>query len=116
MSKSPAGQPAGFNPRHRPIAGTSRLCDADAARRPRSPLGPPPGKTVPGKPCHLPCSKTTHLPPLPTGLASLALTHWWTAAARPPPPRRGKPMPCVAGFGLSFGLHFLPHRAALLLA
>ena len=91
--------------------GLTRLCDADAAHRPRSSLGPPPSKTAPGKPCHWPCRKTAHLPQPPTGSLRSPSPRLRTAAARPPPPPQGNP--CArrrSSFGLSRGLPRFPHR------
>ena len=109
MSMSPAGQPASILVTAATLA-FSKSRNADAARRPRSTLGPPPSKTVPGKPCHLPCSKATHLPPPPTGLLRSPSPTGGQRRRGRPLPTEASLMPGVAGFGLSFGLHSLPHR------
>ena len=65
------------------------FCNADAARRPRRFIGPPPARPCQAEPVtglalKAPPATATH------GLASLALSYWRTAAARspPPPPRQ----------------------------
>ena len=90
---------------------------ADAARRPRRFIGPPPARPCQAEPVtglalKAPPATATH------GLASLALSYWRTAAARspPPPPRQSACQASHVALACHLDCLASPTATALLLA